>query len=321
MPRYFRNVQVYDPKPQPPVVVGGIHQHGSLSISYFYSMLDTVLVAQSSWVLFCADAQYQPMGYALDREDSSVLPVGIYVVMSPGTLAVNVNKAHPLAEYQALDVSLTSDAHRPRTLSLNISGTTRTDGFRSRVRERDGRCCVTGDFVEGGNYHPFHASHIFPIAHRDVWDLLQLSQHIRDDAPERDQGPVSINSVQNGLLLRTDIHSRFDAYDFAINPDRGYRIVDFTEGGKFDGYVLWINQNVEPKYRPSDDLLREHFKQCVLANVKGAGEQKDDWADPEDDHDISDFSTWEQKTGDDKGPSRLELELAARLYNQETLLG
>ncbi|EDR14597.1 uncharacterized protein LACBIDRAFT_292051 [Laccaria bicolor S238N-H82] len=304
MPRYLRNVHVYDPKPQPPVVVGGIHQHGSLSISDFYSMMDTVLVAQSSWVLFFADAQYQPVGTALDREDCSVLPVGIYVVMS--------------AEKQLLDVSLTPERHRPRTLSLDNSGPIRKDGFRNRVRERDRRCCITGELVESGRYHPFRTTHIFPVAHRDVWDLLQLSQHIRDDAPEGEQGPASINSVQNGLLLRSDIHNRFDDYDFAINPDNGYRIVDFTEGGKLDGHVLWINQNVEPRYRPSDALLRDHFSQCVLANVKGAGEQRDEWVDFEDDHDLSDFSNWGRRMGG--GLSRLELELATRLNSHETLV-
>jgi hypothetical protein len=166
--------------------------------------------------------------------------------------------------------------------------------------------------------------------------LLQLSQHIRDNAPELDQGPASINSVQNGLLLRSDIHSRFDHYDFAINPDvcvepslvhnyvdmifsqNGYRIVDFTEGGRLDGHMLWINQNVEPRYRPSDALLREHFKQCVLANVKGADQQKEDWMDLEDDHDLGNLSDWGQRIGGDEGPSRLELELASRLYSNES---
>jgi len=231
------------------------------------------------------------------------LPVGIYVVMSP--------------EKQPLDISLTSERHQPRTLSLDISGTPH-DVFRNRVRERDGRCCVTGELVEDERYHPFRASHIFTVAHRDVWNLLQLSQHIRDNAPELDQGPASINSVQNGLLLRSDIHSRFDHYDFAINPDNGYRIVDFTEGGRLDGHMLWINQNVEPRYRPSDALLREHFKQCVLANVKGADQQKEDWMDLEDDHDLGNLSDWGQRIGGDEGPSRLELELASRLYSNES---
>ena len=56
-------------------------------------MMHTVLVAQSSWVLFHADAQYQPLGKALDYEDPNLLPVGIYVVMSPGTLAVECDTA------------------------------------------------------------------------------------------------------------------------------------------------------------------------------------------------------------------------------------
>lgn len=79
--------------------------------------------------------------------------------------------------------------------------------------------------------------------------------------------------------------------------------------------MLWINQNVEARYRPSDALLREHFKQCVLANVKGAGQ--DDWMDPEDEHELGNFSNWGQRIGGDEGPSRLELDIASRLYSNE----
>ena len=42
---------------------------------------------------------------------------------------------------------------------------------------------------------------------------------------------------------------------------------------------------------PSDDLLREHFKLCVLVNVKGAVRPAGYWLwlDPEIDHDPSSF--------------------------------
>jgi hypothetical protein len=53
----------------------------------------------------------------------------------------------------------------------------------------------------------FEAAHIFPLAYE--------GHRIQ---PENTRGGT-INSVQNGLLLRSDIHQLFDSYDLSINPD------------------------------------------------------------------------------------------------------
>lgn len=82
---------------------------------------------------------------------------------------------------------------------------------------------------------------------------------------------------------------------------------------------LWINETVDAKYRPSEQLLREHFRQCVLANVKGAGRSSDDYIDPEEDFDLSNFERWGKEISEDE-PSRLELELRARLYSSALLV-
>ncbi|TDL20955.1 hypothetical protein BD410DRAFT_790307 [Rickenella mellea] len=300
MPPLPRNVQVYSPHTDPPTIVAGINQHGTTSIEMFYKMLNIVLVVQTPWYIYLADEQYQPLDKALRPNDIDLLPLGMYVILSP-------NK-------ETIPVSLTPENFRPRILSADKSGTSTPHKmtFRNRIRDRDDRCCVTR-LLTHGLYYRFRASHIFPISHKDVWDKLNLSNYFDDDAPDGEQGPNSINSVQNGLLLRSDHHAGFNAYDFAINPDDGYRIFDFFQVGDLHGQVLWINENVPPKYRPSPHLLREHFKQCVLINVKGAGRRTEDWIDPEDEHDLSDFAQWGQSIQKD-GPSRLELELRARLY-------
>jgi hypothetical protein len=49
--------------------------------------------------------------------------------------------------------------------------------------------------------------------------MLSLSDHIEDDASADEIGPTKINSIQNGLLLRSDLHDQFDSYFLAINPD------------------------------------------------------------------------------------------------------
>jgi len=298
---------VYSLHPDPPSIVAGCIQHGRLTTEEFHDWLLSLQLLRTDvpWRLYPIGADSKVLDNAgLDPRSASLLPPGDYAVLS--------DDAQPIA------VELTHERHRPRTLSLDISKTGRTDAFRERIRERDMRCCVTQQLVPGLNpqFSRFRASHIFPVAHKDVWDLLGLAQFIEDDAPNKDIGPASINSIQNGFLLRSDIHDGFDNYEFGINPDKNYQIYDFTDAGEFDGRRLWINETVDPKYRPSAVVLREHFRQCVLANIKGAGQQSEDWFDPEDEQDLSIFSNWGVPDGHG-GPSRLELELRARLLSSQ----
>ena len=38
----------------------------------------------------------------------------------------------------------------------------------TRIRNRDSRCCITGDSVVGGDYTGFEAAHIFPLSETDI---------------------------------------------------------------------------------------------------------------------------------------------------------
>ena len=96
---------------------------------------------------------------------------------------------------------------------------TRHRAFRDRVRLRDRRCVITKKEVvtaRHGFWGGFEATHIFPIAYQATWDKQNFSRWINIPAAN-DQHPI--NSVQNGLLLRSDIHQRFDTFHVSINPD------------------------------------------------------------------------------------------------------
>jgi HNH endonuclease len=77
---------------------------------------------------------------------------------------------------------------------------------------------ISGKEAKGAAYNSwtgFEAAHIFPLAHEGHWRDYNYDRWI-SLLPETG-GPI--NSVQNGLLLRSDIHQLFDSYDFSINPD------------------------------------------------------------------------------------------------------
>ena len=103
-----------------------------------------------------------------------------------------------------------------RTISQQTG--TRLRKFRDEVRQRDGGCIMTG-IVSSEGYHDqwtvFDAAHIFPLAYEGYWREHNFSRWITIPSANGD----SINSKQNGILLRKDIHSLFDNYSLSINPD------------------------------------------------------------------------------------------------------
>ncbi len=66
-----------------------------------------------------------------------------------------------------------------------------------------------------GIWGGFEAAHIFPLAYEAQWKLMNYGRWITIDPPQGGK----INSVQNGLILRNDLHFMFNNYYFSINPD------------------------------------------------------------------------------------------------------
>ena len=63
-------------------------------------------------------------------------------------------------------------------------------------------------------------------------------------------------------------------------------------------------------HRVSDELLRWHFRQSVLANIRGAGE-------PIFEHDFAGEDMIKVISGEKYGKERLEMEVAARLSKKD----
>lgn len=96
---------------------------------------------------------------------------------------------------------------------------TRVAAFTEAVRSRDRRCVISGGIVptfDGVDFwNGFEAAHIFPLAYEGHWIDHDYGRWITIEPAKGGR----INSVQNGLLLASDIHQLFDAYDISINPD------------------------------------------------------------------------------------------------------
>jgi hypothetical protein len=107
-----------------------------------------------------------------------------------------------------------------RLISLETG--TRVQAFTDAVRSRDGRCVISGTIAAMAHLNfwtGFEAAHIFPLAFEGLWKDHNFGRWIKSPP---DGGKIKggkINSSQNGLLLRSDIHQLFNMYFISINPD------------------------------------------------------------------------------------------------------
>jgi len=175
------------------------------------------------------------------------------------------------------------------------------------------RCVITGQRVKHKRFQGFSATHIFPLAHQAVWDELGFNELITD--PIALTGTTKRDSVQNGLLLEYTASALWDSYLISIHPET-WRVCYFTETtlrGVADGTSINFDHcSNTPEERPLAPLLRDHFRQCVLAHVKGAGSTAEefDYDFAEGQVDLSEVEKWADSP---TGKEMLELELARRL--------
>jgi len=104
------------------------------------------------------------------------------------------------------------------TDSMSWSSASRDTSFKATIRERDGRCVVTGvpNLRPDIDWYSWQAAHIFPKHCEKIWNDKNFDQYITDMDGFR--GSSKINSVQNGLLLRSHIHTVF-ATGQSVRPE------------------------------------------------------------------------------------------------------
>lgn len=104
------------------------------------------------------------------------------------------------------------------------------------MRVRDFNCRVTG-YIEGTQY-----AHLVPKDEEAWWNSNGMGNYtdaIRGNAKE-------INSPQNGMLLRADIHKRFDDRRFVIAPKEGKWLAHVIQGETPELTQLYHNITLRP---------------------------------------------------------------------------
>ncbi|EGC48991.1 conserved hypothetical protein [Histoplasma capsulatum var. duboisii H88] len=147
-----------------------------------------------------------------------------------------------------------------------------------------------------GIWAPFEAAHIFPLEYENIWIEHNYGRRITDTDDAVDIS--KINSVQNGLLMDGGLNILLNQYIFSVNPD------DTGLNGRILDPVC---HDQEDPHRVSAEVLRRHFRQTILANMRGVGE-------PIFEHDFPPGTAMiETGRGEPYGKERFEVALATRL--------
>ncbi|KAL6243151.1 hypothetical protein RBB50_009702 [Rhinocladiella similis] len=280
-----RDVHIYDLH-DPSTELGGLLLLPGVTNKNFYSMVEII-------ILFEGPFDLQDENEVTIQRDNSPLRPGNYFVKSTQPFSLN------------------DELCLLRTISQ--SSGSRVVSFAQSVRERDRQCLISGSRVPSHKgidfFNGFQAAHIFPLAYEGHWIEQGFSRWITIQPPKGG----SINSVQNGILLLSHFHQLFDLYNISINPDDDYKIVAFAPTAhQIEGKHLDRQLFTRPD-APADQLLRWHFRQAVLTNMRGAGE-------PVFEHD---FPPGSDMIGDilqgPKAGERMEFELFSRFGSQMEL--
>ncbi|KAG0636826.1 hypothetical protein HOY80DRAFT_925204 [Tuber brumale] len=245
----WRNVHIHS-SDNPSTMLGGLWVAEGVTNANLYSILQ----------VFCLFSDTSDL-----RDSSEQLVERDEQPLKPGNCYIAQLTLHTMGS-----ITVTDEVVLIRTPSLP-SGT-RVTSFSDAVRQRDRRCIITGRaarLAHLGSWETFQATHIFPLAHEEYWNDRKYSRWIT--VPPVNESNGTINSVQNGILLGNAIHCFFDSYSSAIDPDA--RIVcfspdtlDFKIGGHLDQAFL------DNPHGPINQVLRWHFRQAVLVNMRGVGE-------------------------------------------------
>lgn len=292
-----RNVEVFNSKG---AVIAGFWQYGTLQWDEFYRYMIEFVVLEAEWTIFQYDTTQQRRG-AQCQPNAGIVQPGHYIMLSRAG--------------QPIRVGLEPSLPRPRVPTL--SGTpARGHHYRDRGRARDGKCLITG--LQTQTYSRLKVAHIFPRAHDNEWKSKGYPSKITDTADEaRIGGPTKIDSVQNVITLRSDLHDAWDNYEFGVDPNNNYRITAFTNGNAdVNGLYLQLGHIQDPTLRPLDELFTDHFMQGLFKHMKGAGElgwtyEDYDNAFGDGSFNLSNLKIW----GTEEGKTQFELALADRLFD------
>ncbi|KAF3158309.1 hypothetical protein TWF225_002706 [Orbilia oligospora] len=193
---------------QPNDCVGGC-RHTTFTQDDLYVFVDILVLVQVP----DAEAGSLPDGGTFEihmRGSQTALKKSSDISLSPGDYIITPK--HPLAT-----ICVSDELYIDRVLSHSV--TPRDSAFRNALRQRDRGCVITGvvNDDDDNDWTGMEAAHIWPLAKGSEWIRQNASRWITDSDGLSNE--LKMNSPQNGILVSSTVHTLFDSYTLAINPE------------------------------------------------------------------------------------------------------
>lgn len=188
-----------------------------------------------------------------DTECGTAIEAGTYTYIAQSTGPVSL-----LAGPQGKSFSRPfRDTDGTSTVSRSSRSSVDQNKFRERLLARDGQCIATGDDDDEN----LVAAHIVPYSLGQEF-LDKLTRYPRQ---------ITLFSVNNGLLLRPDLHQAFDRFRWGIYVDPTMRHFIHVFGESYhDLHGMEIHyRSRNPMKLPHIVLLRWQYQQCLMARIRG----------------------------------------------------
>ncbi|KAJ5781930.1 uncharacterized protein N7518_010413 [Penicillium psychrosexuale] len=269
-----------------------------------YCWLVFIFPNQNEWAIYKLQANNTPDTTALQHDSASLVSPGNYVVLDLNHAPITIDLTPNYAPRRVRTQSADSQSQGQREWSRL------QNKFRDSLRTRDAACAITGPNAIASRRSPFRgleATHIFPVSKVDEWRRNQYRRYITDTRPSSEIGESGLYSPQNGLLLRSDIHIHFDAFEIGIDADADYKIIVFVPDTTGIGGTRLRNSALSGTLRVSANLLRWHLRMCLYKHLKANAEPQTEWEE-----DLGEDPMGEILSQPDAA-ERMEVELFTRL--------
>ncbi|GJJ12331.1 hypothetical protein Clacol_006572 [Clathrus columnatus] len=136
-----------------------------------------------------------------------------------------------------------------------------------QVRQRDKLCLITGEKVTEANKRDFTVVNVIPPDCDMLWEDLDIPRLVKD--PHADLKPENKQTIQNAMLLHSDVVDAWTRGEITIDSNRGHAIIAFRkEWQHLHGQKLHLEHLTGlSQLAPLDACFEEHKTVSIVTNV------------------------------------------------------
>jgi hypothetical protein len=216
--RYCRAILDFPPEVQWAI----FHLNDDGSTGRLLRQVDHNMVAPGNYVILDQgkyDASERLLKLLIDGTDREPVAISVTSDRAPRRVYSRSPSSSQIARDRNSLVKITKKPHHHVDRWLNFL--LQQGYFRNAIRERDRTCAISGRTFRSRHrtFNALQAAHIYPVSRLSEWNAQNYRRWISDTSSQHHIGQSGLYSLQNGLLLKADIHQLWDSWVIGVDPD------------------------------------------------------------------------------------------------------